>query len=150
MSIWRPHPEIRVKALGLHWRDARLLAAEVLDDQQQVKGVRPLGGSVLFGETAKAAVVREFKEELGLDVRTAGQPFCMENLFTHEGAAGHEVLILFNVIFPEGAFADETRILFQEDNGVTCHAQWFDLDRLDMPGAPQLFPQGLKACLQQT
>ncbi|MFK7763568.1 MAG: NUDIX hydrolase [Roseobacter sp.] len=148
MSIWRPHPEIRVKALGLHWRDRRLLAAEVLDDQRQVKGVRPLGGSVMFGETAQDAVVREFKEELDLDIQTAGSPFFMENLFTHEGSNGHEVLIIFNVVFPAGAFADETRITFQEDNGVTCHAEWFDLDRLDVPGTPQLFPQGLKTCLQ--
>jgi hypothetical protein len=80
MSIWRPHPMIRVKALGLHWRGGRLLAMEVLDDAGRVKGVRPLGGTVEFGETAEAAVIREFREELGFDVEPVGQPRLMESL----------------------------------------------------------------------
>ncbi|MCJ9736228.1 DNA mismatch repair protein MutT, partial [Bradyrhizobium sp. PRIMUS42] len=29
MTTWRPHAHIRVVAIGLHWRDGRLLAAEV-------------------------------------------------------------------------------------------------------------------------
>jgi hypothetical protein len=75
MNTWRPAPRIRVKALGLHWRGDRLLAAEVLDDAGHVKGVRPLGGTVEFGETAEMAVIREFQEELGIVVKTNGVPF---------------------------------------------------------------------------
>ena len=52
----------------MHWRDGRLLAVEVLDDAGRVKGVRPLGGTVEFGEKAELAVVREFQEELGITV----------------------------------------------------------------------------------
>ena len=70
MNSWRPSPQIRVKALGLHWRDGKLLAAEVRDDAGHIRGVRPLGGSVEFGETARAAVIREFQEELGFTVTT--------------------------------------------------------------------------------
>ncbi|MEX0285700.1 MAG: NUDIX hydrolase [Paracoccaceae bacterium] len=149
MTIWRPHPNIRVKALGLHWRGSSLLAAEVLDDQGRVKGVRPLGGSVEFGETAEQAVVREFEEELGIVVRVSGPAMFFENLYVHEGQQGHEYLILFDVTFPDGAFADETRIAFREDNGVLCHAAWIDLDDLDGPGQPRLYPEGLKARLEQ-
>ena len=72
MNVWRPAPAIRVKALGLHWRDGRLLAFEVHDDAGRVTGVRPLGGSIEFGETAEAALRREFREELGIDVVVAG------------------------------------------------------------------------------
>ena len=39
MTTWRPHPHIRVVAIGLHWRDGRLLAAEVRDDAGRIKGV---------------------------------------------------------------------------------------------------------------
>ncbi len=148
MTIWRPQPFIRVKALGLHWRGNRLLAAEVPDDAGRMKGVRPLGGSVEFGETAQDALVREFEEEPGIRVETSGPPVFMENLFTHEGHQGHEILALFDVTFPPGAFAGQTRIRFRENDGAACFAEWFDLEDLDRPGGPALFPAGLKARLQ--
>lgn len=147
MTIWRPASHIRFKALGLHWRGDGLLAAEVLDDAGRVKGVRPLGGSVMFGETAEDALIREFREELGITVRPLGQPFFMENIYRHEGHVGHEILAIFDVAFPDGAFATETRIEFLEDNGAKCFAEWFDPRALDLPDGPALFPEGLKARL---
>lgn len=147
MTPWRPAPRIRLKALGLHWRGDRLLAAEVLDDAGRVKGVRPLGGSVEFGETAEAAVLREFREELGITVETTGIPFFMENIYSHDGTAGHEILAIFDVVFDADIFADATRIEFPEGDGTTCFAAWFALDTLDAPDGPQLYPHGLKAHL---
>jgi hypothetical protein len=32
MTVWRPHPAIRIKVLGLAWRGAELLVFEVRDD----------------------------------------------------------------------------------------------------------------------
>ncbi len=112
-----------------------------------MKGVRPLGGSVDFGETAEAAVIREFREELGITVETLGPPVFMENIYTHEGSPGHEILAIFDVTFPDGAFADETRIAFHEDDGTRCLAEWFSLDTLDLPDGPRLYPDGLKSHL---
>ena len=71
----------------------------------------------------------------------------MENIFSHEGQVGHEVLAIFHVDFPAGSFASERRISFDEDNGTPCFAEWFALDALDLPGATQLYPAGLKAFL---
>lgn len=121
-----------MKALGLHWRGNRLVACEGLDDAGAVKGVRPLG------ETAEAAVIREFREELGITVTTIGAPVFMENILTHEGSLGHEILALFDVVFPPDAFAAETRVAFKEASGATCLAEWFALDDLDLPGRPRL------------
>lgn len=147
MGIWRPRNTIRFKALGLHWRDDRLLAAEVYDDAGRIKGVRPLGGGVEFGETAQIAVAREFREELGIHVVTIGEPLFFENIYVHEGAPGHELLVIFEVEFPAGAFIGESRIVFHEDNGEPGIARWFDLGELDLPGGPELYPAGLKAYL---
>lgn len=149
MSIWRPPSQIRVKALGLHWRGGRLLAAEVYDDNGRIKGVRPLGGTVEFGEPARSAVVREFREELGVEITISGEPIFFENIYVHEGAPGHELVVLFNVEFPAGAFADRTQISFAEDNGAMSIARWFNLDELDLADGPALYPTGLKARLQQ-
>jgi ADP-ribose pyrophosphatase YjhB (NUDIX family) len=140
---WRPHPAIRVIALGLHWRGDSLLAVEILDDAGRIKGVRPLGGGVDFGETWQVALAREFQEELGLDVDVGAEAIVMENIYTHEGHTGHEVVFLAEVKFPDGAFAGETAIHFQEDNGDKCVARWFPLADL-MSGAISLFPTGLK------
>ncbi|MFC3059478.1 NUDIX hydrolase [Paenirhodobacter populi] len=147
MTTWRPASRIRFKALGLHWREGRLLAAEVLDDAGRVKGVRPLGGTVEFGETAEAAVIREFCEELGVAIEIVGSPVFMENIYTHEGSLGHEVLAIFDVKFADTDFVNETRIEFHEDSGAQCFAEWFSLDALDQPDQPRLYPDGLKAYL---
>lgn len=150
MTKWRPASGIRFKALGLHWRGDRLLAAEVPDDTGRVKGVRPLGGTVAFGETAAAAVVREFHEELGIRVEVAGAPFFMENIYAHEGIPGHEITAIFDVTFPPDAYAGKTRITFTEDSGVRCHAAWFALGALGLAGQPELYPKGLKSHLLKT
>ena len=93
-TVWRPRGHIRVIALGLHWRAGRLLAAEVRDDAGRLKGVRPLGGGVDFGETAAAALQREFMEELGVEIAIAGAPVVMENIYRHEGAAAPVLVLL--------------------------------------------------------
>lgn len=148
MSRWRPAPRIRFKALGLHWRDGRLLCAEVPDDAGRIKGLRPLGGTVEFGESAEAAVRREFREELGIEVTVLGPPVYLENLYVHEGSPGHEIIALFDLAFPAGAFEGVARLHFREDSGTECTAAWFALADLDRPGGPQLYPAGLKARLQ--
>ncbi|MFK7870235.1 MAG: NUDIX hydrolase [Roseobacter sp.] len=147
MTRWRPAPTIRFKAIGLHWRGDRLLAAEVTDDAGRLKGVRPLGGSVEFGETAQGALVREFHEELGVPVTIKSPPFFIENIYHHEGNLGHELLAVFDVSFPQGAYDHQDRIAFTEHDGYRCHAEWFALDTLDLPNGPKLFPDGLKTRL---
>lgn len=149
VTPWRPPQHVKVKALGLHWRDGKLLAAEVFDDQGRLVGVRPLGGGVEFGERWQAALVREFKEELGVDVQLTGAPLVMENIYTHHGATGHEVLFIGEVQFSTDCFAHLTHIEFHEDNGTPCTARWFALSELDLPGGPALFPAGLKHTLLQ-
>ncbi|UWU77916.1 NUDIX hydrolase [Bradyrhizobium huanghuaihaiense] len=147
MTTWRPHPHIRVVAIGLHWRNGRLLAAEVRDDAGRIKGVRPLGGAIEFGESWRRALVREFNEELGIDVIITGEPLMLENIFVHEGSTGHEVMFIAEVAFPEGTFNGQDRIDFREDNGEEIVARWFDLSDLDVDGGPSLYPTGLKGLL---
>jgi hypothetical protein len=138
---------IRIKALGLHWRGRRLLAFEVYDQEGRLKGVRPLGGSVEFGESAKDAVIREFKEEIDTNVSILAGPMVLENVFVHEGERRHEILFIFDLAFPEGACEGQERIRFQEDDGTFMVAAWYDPRELDVDGKPELYPKGLKSRL---
>ncbi len=110
--------------------------------------MRPLGGEIEFGESWRTALVREFNEELGIDVTVVGEPLVMENIFVHEGATGHEVMFIAEVAFPGGTFGAQDRIDFHEDSGEQIVARWFDLDDLDGDGAPSLYPTGLKGLLR--
>ena len=44
---------VKVKALGLHWRNGALLACEIRELDGTLKGVRPLGGIVKLGEATE-------------------------------------------------------------------------------------------------
>ncbi len=143
MSQWRPAQNIRTKAIGLAWRDNRLLAAEVTDDTGRIKGVRPLGGSIEFGETWQAALTREFREELEVDITITGTPIVLENIFTHEGSTGHEIIFAAPIVLPQAPHLAGDKITFREDNGTICTAGWYALEQLDTDGLA-LYPTGLK------
>jgi ADP-ribose pyrophosphatase YjhB (NUDIX family) len=137
---------INVKALGLHWRYGCILAAEVYDSRGRVAGVRPLGGTVEFGESSEVALRREFNEELGVEVQVLSGPLVIENIYRFEGENGHEIIFVFEVGLPSTITSTET-ITFQESDGTSGTARWYDPEQLDGPGFPRLYPEGLKALL---
>jgi len=146
MHTWRPRQKIRILAIGLAWRVGKLLAAEVYDDAGHLKGVRPLGGGVEFGERWQDALRREFQEELSLAVEITGPPYVLENIYTHHGQTGHEIVFAANVALPTGALDGQEVIHFREDGGQDCVARWFDLGALTTRGVA-LFPAGLATAL---
>lgn len=80
MTVWRPAGFITVKALALVWQDSALLVSDVPDDLVRVKGVRPLGGTVEFGEPWRDAVQREFQEELAARIVLGREHFVLGNI----------------------------------------------------------------------
>lgn len=141
MTIWKPDPFIRVKVLGLAWRGTELLLSEVEDSSGRVKGVRPLGGAVEFGETREEALRREFQEELGCPISLAGPWHGFENIFEHEGAIGHEYLFAANIRLDDGSLYAKERIPFLEADGTGCRAGWFS--PTDLPEGVDLYPAAL-------
>jgi ADP-ribose pyrophosphatase YjhB (NUDIX family) len=148
MTVWRPQPAIRMKVLGLAWRGPELLLAEVEDDAGWVKGFRPLGGGIEFGETREAALRREFAEELGCDIAIEGEWRAFENIYLHEGATGHEYLFITDIRLADAQLYARERIDFREDNGLVCRARWIAPTQLP-PGA-ELYPIGFHALLAST
>ena len=114
MAVWRPPPEIKVKVIGLVWRGDEMLLVEVEDDHRRVKGLRPLGGSVEFGETREAALQREF---------------------------AHEFVFAANVQLDDRQLYRQDTIEFTEANLTACKAGWFTPTHL--PEGVDLYPTGL-------
>jgi ADP-ribose pyrophosphatase YjhB (NUDIX family) len=143
MTNWRPATSISVKAMALIWQDDALLLWDVKDDSGRVTGMRPLGGTVEFGEPWRDALQREFLEELGARITLLDNYFVMENIYEHHGMTGHEVVFLCHAHFNDNKFYKMDSILI-EDAGVSLGtAKWVSLDELSARGL-ELFPTGLK------
>lgn len=142
MTIWRPVQTITVKVIGLAVHEDRLLAAEVYNDKGDIKGVRPLGGHIEFGETRELALRREFIEELDSEIDILGSWHMFENLYEHEGVVGHEYVHCVNIGLLDSSLYKKDRIVFCEDSGAECIARWFSVKGCK-GGEVALFPDGL-------
>lgn len=147
MTIWTPAQRIRVKVLGLAWRGEALLAAEIEDSAGRVRGVRPLGGSIDFGETRDAALVREFGEGLGCLVTPTGPWHAFENIYEHEGATGHEYVFARGIILGDASLYERDEIRYLESDESDCRAGWYMPHAL--PDGVELYPAGLAALLRE-
>lgn len=146
VTIWRPSCAIAAKVLGLAWRGEQILVFDVENDDGTIKGVRPLGGSIEFGETRERALLREFKEELGCEISICGPWHSLENIYEHEGGMGHELVFIANVkIVDESVYAQEV-ISFVEANLLPCRARW--LPPLTLSDGMELYPNGLRQLIE--
>ncbi|PDS83936.1 NUDIX domain-containing protein [Rhizobium sp. L18] len=146
MTIWRPSQQIRVKVIGLAWRKDQLLAAEVEDDRGRIKGVRPLGGAIEFGESREEALQREFQEELETDIRIVGPWHLLENIYEHHGATGHEYIFAADIELADASLYERDEIHYSELDEPAATARWFGRDRLRDAGI-DLYPTGLDKLL---
>lgn len=73
------------------------------------------GGHVEFGESADEALVREMKEECGLDVKVGPPLLCLEQRFWQGGTRRHELSIVFHVEQPppDRILSQESHIAFE-------------------------------------
>ena len=126
-------------ALCLVSRDDRILVEDVVENGRVI-GYRPLGGGVEMGEYTRDTVVREIREELGVEVRALRLVAVLENVFTFRGELGHEIVFVYDGEAADAAFYE--RETFEYSAGAeTVHVRWLRIAELGA-NAP-LFPEGL-------
>ena len=88
--------KIRILALCLFTHKGKVLGAKGVDSVKGEVFYRPFGGGVEFGESAKEALEREIREELGREVIAPTLLGVVENLYMFEGKQGHEIVFVFD------------------------------------------------------
>ena len=81
------------------------------------------GGHVEFGETGRQALVREVKEEMGVDAETGAFLGVVENAFQQHGKPHAEVNLVYELTVPSATLARA-----RED---WIEFEWRDLAHLD-------------------
>ncbi|WP_315784719.1 NUDIX hydrolase [Fischerella sp. JS2] len=122
--------QIRVKVFGLIHDEKRLFVCEGYDSVKQQKYYRALGGSIEFGETSRAALEREFQEEIQAELTNIRYQGCLENLFIFEGKPGHEIVQIYECDFVEQKFYQIQELIFTElTYNYPQKALWVDIYR---------------------
>ncbi|MCO8275809.1 NUDIX domain-containing protein [Actinoplanes sp. TRM 88003] len=127
---------IRPIALAVPRRGDDILVFEAHDGSF----FRPLGGGIEFGETAEAALRREMREELAVDVEDVRCLGVLENLFHACGRDGHEIVFVFDCRLSDPAVYDRDVVGEVLDDPGT-RVLWHPLDSFTAD-AP-LYPAGL-------
>lgn len=139
---WRPRQTVRSIAIAIFRRDDQILAGPVYDDAGQIKGWRPLGGEIEFGETAEACLHREFLEETKQNITDLRPIGVLQNIFQHHGDTGHEIVLVYEARFEAEEIYQADQLAFAEQDGIELHAKWVSLPKA-RAGRMALYPDGL-------
>ncbi len=114
---------------------------EIPDEKKHITGWRPLGGTIEFGERGDETVVRELREELGVDVVGLRYLATLENIFTYLGSQAHEIVRVYEARFVDGSLYAHERFDAIEERAQPFVCTWRRISDFgpDMP----LYPDGL-------
>ncbi|WP_027469390.1 NUDIX hydrolase [Deefgea rivuli] len=129
---------IRVKVICLFEQEGLFLFAEGYDPSKTQHYLMPVGGGVEFGERCEDAIRREVQEEIGIEALNLRQLTVLENLFTFDGIAGHEIVFVYQADLA----APLSLLRGVESNGEEFNLRWLTRQQIDALGWP-VFPEGL-------
>jgi len=133
---------IRTVALAVCSHRGRILVERGYDHVLGEPFLRAIGGGVEFGERAVDALAREWREELGLELEAPELLGVIENRFTSNGRAGHEVVFVFSARVADAWAYARDELVATEPDGTRHEAVWVPLDELRRGSVP-FKPAGL-------
>ena len=89
-----------------------------------------VGGKVAFGENSEKAIVREYFEETGANIKVERLAACVENFFIFNSKRWHEILF-FYVLKDDNEELDIFEGEREIKDNSDCIYKWFDLSELD-------------------
>ncbi len=131
MSTGDFRSRIRLVARGLAFRRGRteILLVEGRTARDSRFHHLP-GGEIAFMETGRQALIREFREELGLDVNPGDRLFTDEEIFPDgDGSGCHVVSLVYPVTLPPEATDPDTLIV--REGRRSYEARWYAIGDLD-------------------
>ncbi|MEH7884298.1 NUDIX hydrolase [Bacillus sp. JJ1609] len=101
------------------------------------------GGRVEVMEDSQTSIIREVKEELGLNVNVERLLWFTENFFDYNNKNYHEIGLYYQVAIVDGSFTFKTEPFYGEE-GERLIYQWVPVEELE---EILLYPEFLKSAL---
>lgn len=118
----------------------KIFVLEGFDPAKNETFYRPVGGGIEFGELAREAAIREFREELNTELSIGSGVEVFENIFEFNGTAGHEIVFILEASFLDDTFYEHNEFTGNE-NGSPFKALWVPLEDFKQ-GNRTLYPEG--------
>ena len=135
------HEFTRPLVICLFSNNGRILAAKGTDSVKQNEFYRPLGGMIEFGERSSDALKREILEETNQEITNLKYITTVENIFTYEGKAGHEIVMVYDAEFKDKSLYEKEDIDVTEGD-IWCKAYWLNINDCKS-GKVILYPEGM-------
>ena len=102
-----------------------------------------------FGETHHRAIQREIIEELGLAITDINLISVIENFFTFNNQAGHEIIFVYDAEFIDSSVYLKDNFQGKENDEALFNARWLALDSINA-NTPPIYPTELNSTPQTT
>ena len=138
---------IRPISVCLFHHENLILVSKGFDTVKQNYYYRPLGGGIEYGESSREAVVREIREELGVEIENVRLLGVLENIFIYEGQQGHEIVFVFDAEFVDKSLYQLDEIDgYEQEATISFKAKWYSLNENEKNGG-RLVPEALEKML---
>jgi ADP-ribose pyrophosphatase YjhB (NUDIX family) len=141
---WKPRPYTRPVVLGVLRRGHEVLVTGLPDDDDGDREIvyRVPGGGQAFQETMEAALAREFREELDVEISVGAMIGIYDYIYRFRDLPGHDVYVVFEVTTEDESFLARETIEIHEPDGRYFPCLWAGVD--DIRSRKVFFaPEGL-------
>lgn len=133
---------VRAIAVGLLVQEGMVLLESYPANERHGEFLRVPGGGIEFGETAAAAIAREYAEELDAELTGAELLAVTENIFDSPTGRGHEIVHVFRVSSEGLASLGVDQRLPVRDSHTTVG--WYDIAALSADESQRpVYPVGV-------
>lgn len=125
-----------VRVTGVLLKDHKLLVQKIKDQNEYALP----GGHLQFGETLEEALVREYQEEIGAEIKCKRLLWTEENFWKWKGKDAHNIGFYYLIDLCEGAIIPDGFTPMRDNGSVVLG--WVSIDDLE---DKNIFPEFLKS-----